>query len=334
MKHAVFRVDASQATGGGHLVRCLALAEALAERGWACEFYSTSSTKRFLADKFKAKFEFHFDRSLKEMSSNDLTVFDHYRISKPDEQAIRDQTSCILVIDDLADRPHVCDVLLDQGYGRSRSDYAELVPRGCKFLLGSDFALLGSSFLYYREIAVKRRQKLHDVERILINFGASDPHQVNQRVVKALSTIPIFARIDIVASRYDSGLAELEAAASRLPDASVLTDVDDMAPLMAAADLAFGAPGVSAWERCAVGLPSVLVMTADNQSRNYKNLVGEGAAVGLGRYNEITDASIKGALTDLLMDPTSLQSMSFRAGDLCDGTGTHRVIDAIAPLCQ
>ena len=148
---AIFRADASPKIGGGHVMRCLTLADELRRRGWTCAFATrpgAEETVPSLASSGHVVFHLsgeeqdearEIEKGLGECA---LLVADHYGRDEKFETAARQFASRVFVIDDLADRAHDCDFLLDQTYGRQFSDYAGLVPGGAKLLMGTDYALL------------------------------------------------------------------------------------------------------------------------------------------------------------------------------------------------
>ena len=187
-----------------------------------------------------------------------------------------------MAIDDLADRAHDCEVLLDQNLGRENGDYAALVPKGCGMLLGPAYALLRSQFGAAREGALERRVNWGEVSRIMVSMGATDPNGVTATVLDGIDRSGVAAAIDVVAP--SDALRDVEKAALPL-QADVHSDVADMAALMSRADLAIGGAGSTSWERCCLGLPSLLIVTADNQ-RAIADQLGKlrrGGAPGLAR---------------------------------------------------
>jgi UDP-2,4-diacetamido-2,4,6-trideoxy-beta-L-altropyranose hydrolase len=227
------------------------------------------------------------------------------------------------VIDDLADRPHDCDVLVDQTPGRPAIDYRPLVPPDCSILTGSAYALLDRRFSTVRAGA-RRRDGV--VRRILVSMGATDPRGATLDVLAALQLVKLGIPVDVVLGGASPHQAEVRAAAGRLsPPALVHLEVDDMATLIDGADLAIGGGGVSALERCCLGVPSILLTLAENQRRNAATLSQMGAAL-IVEESGLRDAdNFARTIRALVRDKVGLLAMSAAAIKVTDGLGTMRV---------
>ncbi len=329
---AIFRTDASPAIGAGHVTRCLALAEALAGRGWRCAFACRKGAIDAVAALAKAG---HMVGTLQGPDDADelkaiwpdgcdLLVVDHYGLDAGYESGCRDWAGKILVIDDLADRTHDCDVLLDQTVGRDRHDYADLAPPSCRVLTGSAYALLRPQFAAARAAALARRQNEKTVRRVLVSCGATDPDNVTAIVLDGLARVAPDIRVDVALGGAAPHLSKLSG--------NLHVDHEDMAGLMARADLAIGAAGSSAWERCCMGLPTLMLITADNQRTVARNLVETGAAMMIGDGERVTAESVAEALKFLMDRPHRLMEMRRQALTVCDGLGAGRVVIEVAPL--
>jgi len=334
-RHAVFRVDASPQIGAGHVTRCLALANSLARQGWRCTFASVSETwatapqiERLPCNKYQLDASaWRTPEALAEAAATgcDLLVIDHYGLAEDYERPCRAWADSILVIDDLADRPHDCDSLLDPANDNGNR-YDGLVPPGCRLLLGPNFALLASEFVQGREAALRMRGDF-PVERVLIAFGATDPENFTEMALKAIAGQKGSIAVDIVlgpTAPYLDRIRALSTAAGH----QLHIQTDDMAGLMLRADLAIGAAGVTAWERCCLALPGIAVVTAANQKKTAVRLSAAGAATVLDGTD--VEASIKEALTALVVGTELRATMSNAAAALCDGRGAERVHLAIA----
>ncbi len=334
---AVFRADASPQIGGGHVMRCLALAGELARNGWQIGFAVGGETKKALPVLDEA------GHQIVELSENDrsnepavmaehwsggceLLVVDHYGKDADFEHSTRPWAHRILVIDDLADRPHDCDILLDQTLGRVPDDYRSLVPAGCRLLLGPAFALLRPKFARLRHRATSIRAN-DGTRRILVSLGAADPDGVTATVLDGIAESGLDAEVDVV---LGAGAPHLELVREKAKQSTgtirVHTDIRDMAGLMANADLVVGAAGSSSWERCCLGLPTVMVVLADNQRATAEALGAAGAARIVGWECEIRARDIAGALSELEHKAGARSAMANAAASLCDGLGTARAM--------
>ena len=327
---AVFRCDASARIGAGHVMRCLTLADALAETGWTCAFASRAPTADMLpalAEPPHHHLELDDEAEADALAARwpggcDLLVVDHYRRDSAFETACRPWARRIMAIDDMPDRRHDCDILLDQNLGRRANDYDGLVPDPCRRLAGARYALLRPQFAAARRSAIRRREVGGPPRRILVSLGATDPDNVTATVLRSLGEADLPAEIDVVLGRAAPHLETIRALALGLPGrVTVHAGVDDMAILMKEADIAVGAAGSSSWERCCLGLPTVLLVIADNQRPGAVGLADAGAAVPI----ELADAAGT-AVWDLWRSAESRHAMAAAARGVCDGYGTTRVL--------
>jgi UDP-2,4-diacetamido-2,4,6-trideoxy-beta-L-altropyranose hydrolase len=258
--------------------------------------------------------------------SVDWMVVDHYALDRAWETELRPACNRLMVIDDLADRRHECDLLLDQNPARRTSDYADLVPRNARLLLGSRYALLRREFEEHRAMALDRHGRAGPVEQILISMGGVDKENVGLEIIDALQSFEprIECQVLVIAGDNAPGLARLLDAARNSPlRISVATNVTNMARLMAESDIAFGAAGGTSWERCCVGLPSIVTVLQDNQRRIADGLAAAGAALIYERQsggNELSQS-----LAGLLNDSSLRRKMAESAAHLVDGRGATRV---------
>jgi len=334
--HVAFRVDASSVVGGGHAHRCLALADALRERGANCLFVTRSSSTVLVPGlKRHDLIELSMDEpdsavprelSLAMPSGVDWLVVDHYGLDSVFEEACRPWARRILAVDDLANRPHTADLLLDQTPGRVADRYRGLLTPGCVVLLGADYALLRAEFAMARPESLHRRERSGDLERLLIAFGASDPCNYAGEALALVKAAGLHCRVDVVLGPRPRHGDAVRALADHYPFAvEVFDGVDDMAALLAAADLAIGAGGVAALERCCLGLPSLLVVLADNQRDNASRLASEGAAHVLECASALVSPASAAALRTLAQNGTERLKMPRAASRMCDGGGAPRV---------
>ena len=337
----VFRCDASVDIGAGHVVRCLTLAEKLADAGWSCAFASNRETvvtvpmlKRRGYDTLRLHGPAEGESS--EFAQQwpdgcDLLVVDHYQRDATFESTCRPWARKILAIDDLADRPHDCELLLDQTLGRRSDEYRSLVPSACHLLLGPDYALLRPQFAAARAGALERHRAQGPLQRVLVSFGGSDPRNMTAIALEGLAATDLPLAVDVVFGadhadeRYPSGLIGAMAA-----EVTVHRDVSNMAALMARADLAIGAAGTTAWERCCLGLPSIAIPVAANQERIAAELDRAGAIRLLEPPGLADPGTIAEAVLDLESNPAARAEMSARAAAVCDGLGATRVMEALA----
>lgn len=339
---AVFRADASAAIGAGHVARCLSLARWLAANGWSCALASVCGVRGSLELPMPpgmTQFKLNGDAAAapRELAARwpggcDLLVIDHYGLNASDEQACRPWARRILVIDDLADRPHDCEVLLDPAPRRLASDYAGLVPDDSLLLLGPAYLPLRAAFAAHRHHALARRALAEKPRRLLLSFGATDPDNVTSAVLDMLAQLKPELSVDVL---LGAGAPHLEAVRGKVEaapfSAHLHVGIEDVAGLLAATDLAIGAGGGGAWERCCLGLPSIVLCTASNQRAVVESLDEAGAALVLGDADTLSADRLRKALQRLIAEVPARQNMARAAASLCDGLGARRLGAALDP---
>ncbi|ROQ47056.1 UDP-2,4-diacetamido-2,4,6-trideoxy-beta-L-altropyranose hydrolase [Marinobacter sp. 3-2] len=357
-----FRVDASTLIGSGHVMRCLTLADALAEAGARCFFVmrqkpgslesavrsrghhvlmlpSVESIESEITPEsapphagwLGVSWEADASDTLQALKGIELDwlVVDHYSLDHRWETQVRACCRRLMTIDDLADRRHQCDLLLDQNLGRKPDDYDGLVPGHAKRMIGSDYAMLRPEFSRVRALSVEE-WKTPEPGNILVSMGGVDAANVTGNVLRVLDSIEVVAscRVTVVLGAACPHIDEvIEQAESMRLDTRVVVNANNMAELMSKADLAIGAAGGSAWERCCLGLPSLLVVMADNQRPGAEALERAGASLSLGWPDAIVEA-LPRAMREVFA-PGRLLEMSQNAAAICDGLGVQRVADAL-----
>lgn len=332
----MLRADASPAIGGGHIIRCLALADALRARGHDVVFAVAPGTLDVVTALSRSGFwvldvSGEGDELIRSVDQNriDLMVFDHYGIGADFEKLAR-SVSRVAVIDDAPTRPHDCDLLVDQTAGRRSSEYLTLLPSGTEVLCGSQFALLRPAFADLRSDAIARRDVEH-VARTLICFGATDPGGWTVPVTRAIRTkLPDMA-LDIVLGASASNRSEISTFTDASHNMRLHTDPIDMAGLLVAADLGVGATGSMTWERCCLALPSVAAALVDNQ-RDIARILGIAGAARIVAVNENFADCVGQAVAELAGARATRQAMSAASAAVCDGLGASRVASAMERL--
>ena len=256
----------------------------------------------------------------------DWLVVDHYALDSRWEKPLRPHCKNLMVLDDLADRPHDCDVLLDQNLGRSAQDYCGLLKPDTATLIGPRYALLRPEFAQLRSQSLARRA-LPQIKHLLITMGGVDKDNATGQVLHALTSchLPDDLRITVVMGPNAPHLADVQqqAAQTRCPT-QVLVSVSDIAQLMVDSDWCIGAAGGTSWERCCLGLPTLLLVLADNQLSGARALAQSGAALPLTTTQDMAQVFAK-FLSGSAM--SQLKSLSQAAAAISDGHGAHRIVD-------
>ena len=320
----LFRCDASPEIGGGHVMRCLTLAQELMQRGAECSFACSSETPAVIPQLENSPYRIvtlkeplHPEELIATSGSHDAMVIDHYALGAEYERAARSIARRIMVIDDLADRAHDCDLLLDQTYGRKAAEYSGLVPPDAKVLTGTRYALLRPEFAQARPAALIRRATGNQVKHVFVSLGMTDLGSFTFGTVQAVRRALPDADITVALGHAAPSLARVQAMAREDAGLSVFVDHDDVCSLMTRADLAVGAAGGSAWERCCLGLPTVMLVLADNQRLIASNLSNAGAAIRCGH----TPEEIEAAVRQLASNREEMADMMMAAAAVCDGHG-------------
>jgi UDP-2,4-diacetamido-2,4,6-trideoxy-beta-L-altropyranose hydrolase len=261
--------------------------------------------------------------------SMDWLIVDHYAIDKRWEQAMHPSYKRLMVIDDRADREHACNLLLDQNLGRKAEDYAGLLESPCTKLIGPHYALLRPEFAQLREHSLTRRSK-PQLQRLLITLGGVDKDNATGRVLDALNMcdLPRDLKITVVmgAQAPWRQQVQLQIAHMQCPT-EVLIGVKDMAQLMSDSDLCIGAAGSTSWERCCLGLPSILLVLADNQQPSATALHDFGAALSIQNMSQIQ--SILNSQIFAKPNNSKLRNMSANAAKITGGNGTKMVSEIL-----
>jgi UDP-2,4-diacetamido-2,4,6-trideoxy-beta-L-altropyranose hydrolase len=353
-----FRTDASIQIGSGHVIRCLTLADALREQGAECQFICRDHESHMMSlierrdypvkilpaqtNTFKPaakpahaawlgcdwKADAEQTRQAIGAGVVDWLIVDHYALDRRWHQTLRPSAKCLMVIDDLADRPLDCDLLLDQNYGSSPSRYAGLVPLHCLQLHGPEYALLKP---VYAERRAKMRKRTGAIHRVLIYFGGGADHAgLTGQAVRAFDR-PELADIhlDVVVSAAYAHLSSLQAFAAQRGNVSLHSQLPDLADLMAQADLAIGAGGATTWERCCMGLPTIVTSIAENQKTISKKLSDQGIidSVEIDIVSDISRFTAK--ISELINSKSALLDLSEKSKAVTDGFGVNRVINKI-----
>lgn len=351
MKVAI-RLDASVEIGAGHLMRCLTLADGLRESGatiifitrdlaedWSASivrkgYFIGRLPNRRISDvdvkKIGAEVDWQADaldtlECLAAFGVPDWLIVDHYALDVKWEKVLRPEVGQIMAIDDLADREHDCDLLLDsnflEGYDQR---YVELVPQKCVCLLGPRYALLRPEFRneFHSRSADERR-----AFRIVISFGGSDPSGETLKVLAAITGNQLQnTSIDVVVGFWNKHRIEIERMCNEVPGANYLFNVGNMAHLMAGADLYVGAGGTTTWERCSLNLPGIVIATAENQVAGSVAMARQGVQIYLGRATEVSGQGVVDAIRFVQHNPWLREALGSGGAKMVDGLGAERVV--------
>lgn len=354
MMKVAIRTDASTHIGTGHVMRCLSLANVLRRHGCDVCFLTArreghlhelirgQGYESVLLDippnNWQADAELTCKAIERRGAGADWVVVDHYALDGRWESFVRSRgaASFIMVIDDLANRAHQCELLLDQNYVTDMDTrYAYLVPSTCVKLLGPRYLLLRDEFAAARPASIAKHRK--ELRRLLLFFGGSDP---TNETAKALSAVERFVdsglHVDVVVGQTNPNRRIIEERCSQHAELHYYCQINHLAQLMSRADLSIGAGGVTMWERCYLGLPSAVVIVADNQKQSVEAAAAQGAIRNLGWHESVTVTDIEDVIQEALTGELVLDNMSGAAralfGKQSTGCPGDEIVEAMAVL--
>lgn len=360
-----FRVDASVQIGTGHVMRCLTLADELRRQGHRCRFICRDH-QGHLADHISSKgYELHLltisqeserevfeeianahaewlsvpwqldaEQTLEVVSSlkADWLVVDHYALDARWENRIASAIGRIMVIDDLADRAHQSDLLLDQNVLRAQVEkrYGDQVGTSCKLLMGPRYALLGEE---YRCLSDASQDRDGLISRVLVFVGGSDPFHLTEQYLEALSA-PAFEnlQVDVVIGKNHPKPEVVKKMVSRRNRTKLYSNLPSLAALMVKADIMLGAGGATNWERMCLGLTSIVVSVAHNQDDINRDLADREVIHFLGKAENISIEHIKVAMRSVLSNASKNSAQSKTMRKLVDGRGAERVAKVMVEM--
>lgn len=332
----IFRADATAMTGGGHIMRCLALADRLNAAGATCAFFVNEEAPKIVpalaaSDHLVASVAGVDDTMAQARfaapAGAALMIADHYGISAAEETAFRAIARKIVVIDDLADKPHDCDLLLNQNINATSAAYSALVSPQCRLLLGPRHALLRPEFAASRLVSLDKRRRWDGrVRRVLLFLGLTDVGGFTAPLAEILlSAMPDLDHLDVVLGVNAPSRAGIERIAGTDARVELTVSSHDMAGKMLAADVAVGAVGSTSWERAVLGLPTLGLVLADNQAPVAEALAAAGALILLGDVRTTPLDLIGERLRFAAHDAASIREAGVCASRICDGAGVDRV---------
>lgn len=356
----LFRADAGLEIGTGHVMRCLTLADALGARGAKSTFvtrdhsghiiplisergHSVIRLSRTIGQSYGVhpappphsawlQADWREDaattRAIIQRIKADWLVVDHYALDRAWEEAALPKGVQLLTIDDLADRPHSADVLLDQNLGRSTDDYYGLVSEGCDLRIGPSYAILRPEFAHLRSAALARRAETTFPENLMITLGGIDRDNIAAKLLEVLDKTPVVSgmRITIIMGTSAPHIEIVRArAATMTVPTEVVVGATNMAELMMRADICIGAVGSTSWERCALGLPTLQVVLADNQKDPAARMAEQGLAIAIPGPDLPDFGKALACGLKRLKQVATYQLMAERAAKLTDAAGAERL---------
>jgi UDP-2,4-diacetamido-2,4,6-trideoxy-beta-L-altropyranose hydrolase len=352
-KNLFIRVDAGMQIGDGHFLRCLTLVNRLKKEFRQIIFISNQLPDHFFQiiekNNFKIckingyshiqeeEIEIKLKKQLiqkdiiqtkkiieKYKNSSNWLIVDHYGIDYVWEKNIHKNIEKIIVIDDLANRKHYCDILIDQNfYKKMEKRYSKLIPKFCKKFLGPKFTILRPEFLKARKNLVRK----NEFKRILISFGGSDPSNETTKALSAIIDLGKKYKIDVVVGTNNPNKKQIMKLCSKFPFCEFYEQVENISKYMKKADLAVGAGGSTTWERCCLGLPTIVASLSKDQKKITENLSKIGCVINLGSAEKTTKSDYIKALNEI--NSKKLSEISKKCLVLVDGKGVKRIVNKI-----
>lgn len=304
---AIIRADASLTMGTGHVMRCLTLAEDLREHGIVCHFVCQERPGHLrdlvLERGFECRLIPYNDDGDPYALGGSLTheqevigsiaetcrirsgkkpilILDHYGIDITLESSLRPSVDRILVIDDLEDRQHDCDILLNQNFSLKPERYRGLVPDHCQLLLGPEYALLRKEFRQMRELIRASGRPRFDVRKVLVFFGGSDFENFTGRALQQLAETGEFEP-EVVVGKNHPCILDIQNQMQHFAGGRLHVQTDRMAEIMARCSWYLGAGGSVTWERMALGLTGIVIPVAKNQKAICRDMAEAGLQLSL-----------------------------------------------------
>ena len=350
------RVDAGEQIGDGHFLRCLTLANSLKKKFNQIIFISNQLPKHFIKKIKRDNFKIYkingythiqkekLEKKIKiQLIHNDLVetkkiikkyknltnwlMIDHYGIDYVWEKNVRTNIEKIIVIDDLANRKHECDILIDHNfYENMKKRYTKLIPNYCEQFIGPKFTLLRPEFFNARNNLKRQKQ----FKRILISFGGSDPSNETKKAILAIEDLEKKYKIDVIVGTNNPNKKQIMKLCSKISFCNFYEQVENISKYMKRADLAIGAGGTSTWERCCLGLPTIVTSLSKDQEKINEELSKIGCVINLGVARKSTKSDYVKVLKEI--NSQKLKQISKKCLLLVDGKGAKRTVNKICQI--
>jgi UDP-2,4-diacetamido-2,4,6-trideoxy-beta-L-altropyranose hydrolase len=350
-----FRVDSSAKIGSGHVMRCLTLAEALCKKGAYVKFISRDhpgninhliikagfqvnilNQPKLKSKKVKNEYEnwlgiseiIDAQETIKEIKNQepDWLIVDHYSLSEKWEKELRQYVKKIFIIDDIANRKHDCDLILDQNWFKNmETRYKSFVPVTCIGLLGPKYALLRPEFAYFRK---KFNPRNEIVKRVFVFFGGSDPHNLTSMTIKALSNPELaHLKVEVVIGDNNPHEDEILNLIKSIKNINFHKQVSNIASIMSKTDFSIGGGGVNLWEKVCLGLPSMVISLSENQKVQLSDLKNEEIIHFIGDVSIVNTDIIKKNILFFCKNFSILKKQTNKIKKIVNGNGVNIVTD-------
>ncbi|EKD75396.1 MAG: pseudaminic acid biosynthesis-associated protein PseG [uncultured bacterium] len=348
MKTALFRVDASIQIGTGHINRCLVLANHLREENYnvffICRDYLGNLIEKIKIEAFvvwvlpcdeyisqdeDAKGSIAIIENLNKKI--DIMIIDHYGLDGKWEKLLKPYVKHIMVIDDLANRPHECSILLDQNYSTKKDRYRLFLPENCKQLLGPRYLLIKRTL---SEVRQKRKNRENKFKRFLVFMGGVDIKNATEKIIRALLNLNFIREcvVDIIVGPSNPYQNKIKKLCDKHHFLNYHFSLPEYEKLLMQADLAIIAGGAFAWECCYIGLPSLVVSVAENQEEISRDVANVGARIYLGDIDFLEDETLHERIMELKNEDALLKKLIENELRLTSSSGKNEILNEILDL--
>jgi UDP-2,4-diacetamido-2,4,6-trideoxy-beta-L-altropyranose hydrolase len=348
----LIRVDSGSIIGTGHVMRCFNLINNLKilsnniEAEFICRYHNnniinlikpyynvhilpitnnvTLDNKTWLGSTLQS--DIQYTQSILKQNTYDILLIDHYSIDYHWEYSMKFLVSKIIVIDDLFNRKHYCDILIDQNI-YNHNPYVDLVPNHCKVLLGTDYLILNPIFLNYNN----NNKSLSSNKIIIhISFGGSDIHNLTNKILNTVinnkDRIHRYSDImfDVIIGKANCNYNDIKERYSNYNNIRIYYSVNNMVDLLYNSSFCIGSTGTSIYERIYMNKPSISITIADNQINIADTLHNKRLTNYIGHYDTFTDS--------MLIDYINIMINNYKDSyfnNIIDGKGCHRILDML-----
>ena len=357
-----FRVDASNAIGTGHVIRCITLAKLFKERGadiqFICRPHEGNLSELIRKNNFNTKLLSQSNTINKEKNSGDnylnllgvsqtsdaeetiesvknqkldWLIIDNYALDYKWESLLSSYSKNLMVIDDLPSRKHTCNLFLNHNYTKSTiNDYKNFLSKDSKILLGPKYALLSSEYTNLRKKFLNRSN--NQISNILLSLGGSDKENITSFVVDVLTEPEFFhLKLDVVIGMNNKNKEIILKKTHKRPNTFIHKKLSSIAPLIMNADLCIGAGGLSTWERICLAVPSLVFCVSQNQRFAFELLLKEGLIGSAGAVLNLNKNELKNKIINIMNNSSSIFQKALKAQSYVDGFGANRVVETIYP---
>lgn len=339
----MIRCDTRPSSGGGHLARCAAIARELSRHKAKVVFAFDQAGTDMMQEVISAGHDIvamhgadesrHLVQMAAMISRPCLLLVDHYEWGCAQERAARSFANFIGVVDDVPKRAHDADILVDPAGGFSESAWREFA-KGATVLSNPMFAIVRRDVREGRSLRAAPRAHGEPM-RLMISFGKADIKNATSFALRAAARALPGSRIDVAISGGSPSRSKIEQAVMSIEaNVALHVDSDRYIELLANADLAIGAGGVSAFERAYLGVPSLAIRTAENQAGSIRSLAARGCIFDMGPLETMTEDRLTAAITDLAADDSVRTASGNASAELIDGRGAERIASALIAVME